>query len=79
MNLIDPDFDPYLELQETKVEVLRHQRTIHRLTIGHNHNQQLIADLVDQNRQLLNLVKSHKYCLDAVELEVKQLRSLISQ
>ena len=73
MSLIDPHFDPYLELQETKVEVLRHQSIIRRLTIGHNHNQQLIADLVDQNRQLVKLVATSKYQLDELEQLVKSL------
>lgn len=73
MSLIDPNFDPYLELQETKVEVLRHQSIIRHLTIGHNHNQQLIADLVDQNRQLVKLVATSKYQLDELEQLVKSL------
>lgn len=54
--MLDPNFDPYLELQEVKVELLRQQKTIRNLIVGHNHNQELIQGLVDQNRHLIELI-----------------------
>lgn len=58
--MLDPNFDPYLELQEVKVELLRQQHTIKNLIIGHNHNQELIQGLTDQNRHLIELIKQLK-------------------
>lgn len=55
--MIDPNFDPYLELQEVKLELLRQQKTIKNLIIGHNHNQELIQQLTDQSRQLIELIR----------------------
>lgn len=57
MQMIDPNFDPYLELQEVKLELLRQQKTIKNLIIGHNHNQELIQQLTDQSRQLIELIR----------------------
>lgn len=57
MQMIDPNFDPYLELQEVKLELLRQQNIIKNLIIGHNHNQELIQQLTDQSRQLIELIR----------------------
>lgn len=79
MSFINPNFDPYLELQETKLEVIRHQNTIQQLIVGHNHNQELIRDLVQQHHQLVELVKHTRRQLDFLISEVSVLRGNNSQ
>lgn len=67
MQMIDPNFDPYLELQEVKLELLRQQKTIKNLIIGHNHNQELITNLTEQNRQLIELIRQLKARQDRLQ------------
>ena len=74
MSLINPDFDPYLELQETKVELLRQQRTLRQVCIAHNHNQEMLNDLVQQHEQLVNLVKSTRHQMLLMRDELNQAR-----
>jgi len=79
MSLLNPNFDPYLELQETKLEVIRHQNTIKQLIVGHNHSQELIRDLVEQHHQLVELVKHTRRQLDLLRQEVNLITGHNSQ
>lgn len=72
--MLDPNFDPYLELQEAKVELLRQQRTLRQLCVAHNHNQELISDLVQQHHQLVELVKSTRHQMVLLRDELNQAR-----
>jgi hypothetical protein len=60
-------FDPYQEL-------LNARHNIAQLIIGHNHNQNLMADLVEQHRQMVDLVKSTRLQLELLRNEVNVLR-----
>jgi len=72
--MLDANFDPYLELQEAKVEILRQQKTLRQLCIAHNHNQEMLADLVQQHDQLVNLVKSTRHQMLLMRDELNQAR-----
>jgi hypothetical protein len=72
--MLDANFDPYLELQETKVELLRQQRTLRQVCIAHNHNQEMLNDLVKQHEQLVNLVKSTRHQMLLMRDELNQAR-----
>jgi len=65
-------WDPYQELVNAK-------HNIGQLIIGHNNNQTLMNDLVDQHRQLVQLVKSTKHQLDLLRHEVNVLREQKTQ
>jgi cell division FtsZ-interacting protein ZapD len=72
--MLDANFDPYLELQETKVELLRQQRTLRQLCIAHNHNQEIVNSLVQQHDELVNLVKSTRHQMLLMRDELNQAR-----
>jgi hypothetical protein len=65
-------FDPYQELLSAK-------HNIGQLIMGHNHNQNLMADLVEQHRQMVELVKSTRLQLDLLRNEVNILRQQKTQ
>ena len=65
-------WDPYQELQVAK-------HNIGQLIIGHNNNQNLMNDLVEQHRQLIDLVKSTRLQVDLLRNEVNMLRAQKTQ
>ena len=65
-------WDPYQELQVAK-------HNIGQLIIGHNNNQNLMNDLVEQHRQLVGLIKSTRVQLDLLRNEVNILREQKTQ
>lgn len=65
-------WDPHQELLNAK-------HNIGQLIIGHNNNQNLMNDLVEQHQQLINLVKSTRLQLDLLRNEVKILREQKTQ
>lgn len=71
--MLDSNFDPYLELQEAKVEILRQQKTIRQLCIANNHNQELINDVVQQHHQLIGLIKSTRHQMILMRDELNQV------
>jgi hypothetical protein len=71
-NFHNTGWDPHQELLTAK-------HNIGQLIIGHNNNQNLMADLVEQHRQLVALVKSTKHQLDLLRHEVNVLRAQKSQ
>lgn len=73
--MFDPNFDPYLELQETKVEILKHQNVIRRLVDAHNQFDSAFVDLSHQHRQLVDLLKQTRNQVLRLEEEIKKLKS----
>jgi hypothetical protein len=65
-------WDPYQELQIAK-------HNIGQLIVGHNNNQNLMNDLVEQHRQLIDLVKSTRLQVDLLRNEVNILRAQKTQ
>lgn len=65
-------WDPHQELINAK-------HNIGLLINGHNNNQALMADLVEQHRQLIGLVKSTRMQLDLLRNEVNILRAQKTQ
>jgi len=65
-------WDPYQELQVAK-------HNIGQLIVGHNNNQALMSDLVEQHRQLVDLVKSTRFQVELLRDEIKQLRQQKTQ
>jgi hypothetical protein len=65
-------WDPYQELQIAK-------HNIGQLIVGHNNNQNLMNDLVEQHRQLIDLVKSTRLQVDLLRNEVNMLRAQKTQ
>jgi hypothetical protein len=72
--MLNPNFDPYLELQETKVEVLRHQHLLKQLVNAHNQIDTVLLDLTNQHQQLTLLIKQTRYQLDIVQQEILGLK-----
>lgn len=72
--MLNPNFDPYLELQETKVEVLRQQNLIRQLVNAHNHIDTILLDITNQHQQLTLLLKQTRYQLDIVQQELLALK-----
>jgi hypothetical protein len=72
--MLNPNFDPYLELQETKVEVLRQQHLLKQLVNAHNNIDTILLDLTNQHQQLTMLIKQTKYQLDIVQQELLALK-----
>jgi len=72
--MLNPNFDPYLELQETKVEVLRQQHLLKQLVNAHNNIDTILLDLTNQHQQLTMLIKQTKYQLDIVQQELIALK-----
>jgi hypothetical protein len=70
--MLNADFDPYLELQEAKVELMRQQNTLRQLCIAHNHNQAMMADLVQQHSQAVELIKSTRHQMVLLRNELNQ-------
>lgn len=70
------DYDPYQELENAKLELLRQQTTIRQLCIAHNQNQELIADLVQQHSQAINLIKSTRHQVVLLRQEINDLMGL---
>ena len=65
-------WDPYQQLMEN-------QHNVQQLIIGHNNNQALLADLVEQHRQMITLIKSTKIQYELLRNEVNLLRQQNSQ
>jgi hypothetical protein len=76
--MLDSNFDPYLELQEAKIEILRQQKTIRQLCIANNHNQELINDVVQQHHQLIGLIKSTRHQMILMRDELNHLRQQVN-
>jgi hypothetical protein len=72
--MLNPNFDPYLELQETKVEVLRQQHLLKQLVNAHNNIDTILLDLTNQHQQLTMLIKQTRYQLDIVQQELLALK-----
>jgi len=72
--MLNPNFDPYLELQETKVEVLRQQHLLKQLVNAHNNIDTILLDLSNQHQQLTMLIKQTRYQLDIVQQELLALK-----
>jgi hypothetical protein len=72
--MLNPNFDPYLELQETKVEVLRQQHLLKQLVNAHNQIDTVLLDLTNQHQQLTLLIKQTRYQLDIVQQEILGLK-----
>ena len=60
-------WDPHQELVNAK-------HNIGQLILGHNNNQVIMNDLVEQHRQLVGLLKSTRLQVDLLRNEVNQLR-----
>ncbi len=65
-------WDPHQELINAK-------HNIGQLIVGHNNNQALMSDLVEQHRQLVDLVKSTRFQVELLRDEIKQLRQQKTQ
>jgi hypothetical protein len=72
--MLNPNFDPYLELQETKVEVLRQQHLLKQVVNAHNQIDTILLDLTNQHQQLTLLIKQTRYQLDIVQQELLALK-----
>jgi rRNA pseudouridine-1189 N-methylase Emg1 (Nep1/Mra1 family) len=72
--MLNPNFDPYLELQETKVEVLRQQHLLKQVVNAHNNIDTILLDLTNQHQQLTMLIKQTRYQLDIVQQELLALK-----
>jgi hypothetical protein len=72
--MLNPNFDPYLELQETKVEVLRQQHLLKQVVNAHNQIDTILLDLTNQHQQLTLLIKQTRYQLDIVQQELIALK-----
>ena len=72
MTFHDTGWDPLIELET-------HRHNIGQLIVGHNRNQELIRDLVDQHHQLVQLVKATRHQVDLLRHEVNELRQQNNQ
>jgi hypothetical protein len=72
--MLNPNFDPYLELQETKVEVLRQQNLVKQLVNAHNQIDVILSDLCNQHQQLTLLLKQTRYQLEIAQQQIKELQ-----
>lgn len=59
-NLIDPNFDPLLDLQILKQRLIDLEANFARLVDAHNNQSQLIKQIAQQNTELLELMSWQK-------------------
>lgn len=72
MTFHNTGWDPLTELET-------HRHNISQLIIGHNRNQELIRDLVEQHHQLVQLLKATRHQVDLLRHEVNELRGQNNQ
>ena len=65
--MIDPDFDPYAELQEA-------QDMINKLIMAHNNHDELLVQYSKQAEQVAKLLNSQQRQINNLKFEVKQLQ-----
>jgi peptidoglycan hydrolase CwlO-like protein len=70
--MLDPNFDPYKELQEAK-------SVINTLVWAHNQHDEMMLDLTNQHRQLIDVLRSTKYQVELMRSELNDLRKQQSQ
>lgn len=73
--MFDPNFDPYLELQQCKTEVVRQRGLINKLIYAHNQHDVALLEITEQFKQMIELVKQSKFQVNLLRDELNQLRN----
>ena len=73
--MLDPEFDPYLELQQCKNEVMRQKNIINHLIHAHNQHDSALLDITEQHKQIVELVKQTKFQVNLMRMEINTLRN----
>ena len=73
--MLDPNFDPYLELQQCKTEVIRQKGIINQLIHAHNQHDSMLLDITNQHKQLVELLKQTKFQVELMRMEINTIRN----
>ena len=66
--MIDPDFDPYAELQEA-------QDMINKLIIAHNNHDELLVQYSKQAEQVAQLLNSQQRQINNLKFDIRKLQN----
>ena len=75
--MFDPNFDPLQELDDCKVGLIRQRNDIRTLIHAHNSQQAMVNDLVNQHRDLINIVRQAQGQIRGLKAEIEVLKGMI--
>ena len=75
--MFDPNYDPALILEHTRLQVQQQQRSINQLITGHNQQDALMLELSEQLKMLLQLLNEHKRVIERQRIELDILNSIL--
>jgi ABC-type transporter Mla subunit MlaD len=71
---IDPTYDPMQDLYDCKREITNLISALNQLISAHNQNTEMIAQLTQQNRQLLEMYAKSMAEINTLQRDIDQLQ-----
>jgi hypothetical protein len=75
--MFNPNFDPLQELDDCKVGLIRQRHDIRTLIHAHNNQQNMVNELINQQRDLINTIRQAQGQIRGLKAEIQVLKALI--